>query len=206
MKNFTLQKPAAIESCTKLNSMKNIGGDKFYCILSGGNLIWENLQNISLIRWREASEDYQKKYVSLKVLISQARKSSPEKSLLLDSLWKEFDRIVNSVPEDVRDTFDEFIYLNSQIDKYTALYINLVSSQSVNSNSKSEITVPTTSSAAAKKYKNCTELNKVHPGGVALPNAINTGGTTKQTPKYDKKLYDANKKFDRDKDGIACEK
>ena len=60
--------------------------------------------------------------------------------------------------------------------------------------------------AAAKKFKNCTELNKVYPGGVALPGAINAGGTTKQTPKYDKKLYKANKKSDRDKDGIACEK
>jgi hypothetical protein len=60
--------------------------------------------------------------------------------------------------------------------------------------------------AAAKKFKNCTELNKVYPGGVALPGAVNAGGATKQTPTYDKKLYEANKKSDRDKDGIACEK
>jgi hypothetical protein len=65
---------------------------------------------------------------------------------------------------------------------------------------------PTTSLAAAKKFKNCTELNKVYPGGVALPGAVNAGGATKQTPMYDKKLYEANKKSDRDKDGIACEK
>lgn len=60
--------------------------------------------------------------------------------------------------------------------------------------------------AAAKVFKNCTELNKVYPGGVALPGAINAGGETKLTPKFDKKLYEANKKSDRDKDGIACEK
>ena len=65
---------------------------------------------------------------------------------------------------------------------------------------------PSTSSAAAKKFKNCTELNKVYPGGVALPGAINAGGATKKEPKYDKALYTANKKSDRDKDGIACEK
>jgi hypothetical protein len=46
----------------------------------------------------------------------------------------------------------------------------------------------------------------VYPGGVALPGAINAGGATKQAPTYDKKLYEANKKSDRDKDGIACEK
>ena len=60
--------------------------------------------------------------------------------------------------------------------------------------------------AAAKIFKNCTELNKVYPGGVALPGAMNTGGAIKKEPKYDKALYTANKKSDRDGDGIACEK
>jgi hypothetical protein len=60
--------------------------------------------------------------------------------------------------------------------------------------------------ASAKVFKNCTELNKVYPGGVALPGALNAGGMTNLTPKFDKKLYQANKKSDRDKDGIACEK
>ena len=63
-----------------------------------------------------------------------------------------------------------------------------------------------TSQAAAKTFKNCTELNKVYPGGVALPGAVNSGGVTKKEPKYDKALYLANKKSDRDKDGLACEK
>jgi hypothetical protein len=60
--------------------------------------------------------------------------------------------------------------------------------------------------AAPKVFKNCAELNKVYPGGVALPGAINSGGGTKKSPKYNKALYLANKKSDRDKDGIACEK
>ena len=64
----------------------------------------------------------------------------------------------------------------------------------------------TQTNAAAKVFKNCTELNKVYPGGVALPGAVNTGGATKKEPKYDKALYTANKKSDRDADGIACEK
>ena len=65
---------------------------------------------------------------------------------------------------------------------------------------------PTQAYASAKKFKNCTELNKVYPGGVALPGAVNAGGATKKEPKYDKALYAANKSSDRDKDGIACEK
>jgi hypothetical protein len=62
------------------------------------------------------------------------------------------------------------------------------------------------SQGAAKVFKNCTELNKIYPGGIALPGAINAGGVTKMTPHYDKALYLANKKSDRDKDGIVCEK
>ena len=62
------------------------------------------------------------------------------------------------------------------------------------------------SQAAAKVFKNCTELNRIYPGGVALPGAVNAGGKTKKEPKYDKALYIANKKSGRDKDGIACEK
>ena len=62
------------------------------------------------------------------------------------------------------------------------------------------------SQAAVKVFKNCTELNKVYPGGVAMPGAINSGRTPKKTPKYNKALYLANQKSDRDKDGIACEK
>jgi hypothetical protein len=62
------------------------------------------------------------------------------------------------------------------------------------------------SQAVVKVFKNCTELNKVYPGGVALPGAINAGGATRNEPRYDKALYNANKKSDRDNDGIACEK
>jgi hypothetical protein len=60
--------------------------------------------------------------------------------------------------------------------------------------------------ASVKKFKNCTELNKVYPGGVALPGAVNAGGAIKKEPKYDKALCTANKSSDRDKDGIVCEK
>ena len=62
------------------------------------------------------------------------------------------------------------------------------------------------SNASTKVFKNCAELNMKYPGGVAMPGAINKGGATKLEPKYSKKLYKANKKSDRDKDGIACEK
>lgn len=63
-----------------------------------------------------------------------------------------------------------------------------------------------TSQAAVKVFKNCTELNRVYPGGVALPGAVNSGGKTMKEPKFNKALYNANKKSDRDKDGIACER
>lgn len=59
----------------------------------------------------------------------------------------------------------------------------------------------------AKKYQNCTELNKDYKGGVAeSSSAKNKGGKTKHKPHVSKDLYQANTKLDRDKDKIACEK
>ena len=61
--------------------------------------------------------------------------------------------------------------------------------------------------AKARAFKNCTELNKVYPHGVGLPNAKDkTSGTPVTNFKRSKPLYLANTKSDRDKDGIACEK
>lgn len=68
------------------------------------------------------------------------------------------------------------------------------------------INIFTLNVAEAKTFKNCTELNKVYKGGVALPGATNSGGATRYQPKFNKALYLANKKSDRDNDGIACEK
>ena len=56
-------------------------------------------------------------------------------------------------------------------------------------------------------YKNCTELNKVYKGGVAKSATVkNIGGKTKYKPFVSQALYNANKKSDRDKDLIACER
>lgn len=58
-----------------------------------------------------------------------------------------------------------------------------------------------------KTYKNCTEINKDYPGGIARSSKVkNKGGATKYKPYVNQKLYDLNKKSDRDKDFIACEK
>ncbi len=56
-------------------------------------------------------------------------------------------------------------------------------------------------------YKNCTEVNKVYKGGIARSSTVkNKGGKTKYKPYVSLALYDANKKSDRDKDLIACER
>ncbi len=61
--------------------------------------------------------------------------------------------------------------------------------------------------AAVKTYKNCTEINKVYKGGIARSSKVkNKGGATKYKPFVSQALYDANKKSDRDKDLIACER
>ncbi|MGH2316980.1 excalibur calcium-binding domain-containing protein [Planococcus sp. SE5232] len=59
----------------------------------------------------------------------------------------------------------------------------------------------------AKTYANCKEINKVYAGGIARSSKVkNKGGKTKYKPFVSQALYDANKKSDRDKDLIACER
>ena len=59
----------------------------------------------------------------------------------------------------------------------------------------------------AKTYANCTEINKKYKGGIASSSKVkNKGGATKYKPFVSKALYEANKKSDRDKDLIACER
>lgn len=64
-----------------------------------------------------------------------------------------------------------------------------------------------TTATKAKQYKNCTALNKDYKGGVARTSKVkNKGGKTHYKPYVSKALYDTNKKSDRDKDLIACER
>ena len=54
-----------------------------------------------------------------------------------------------------------------------------------------------------KAFKNCTDLLGTYRNGVARSNAAAKG--LKRKPFVHAKLYEANKKMDRDKDGVACE-
>lgn len=63
--------------------------------------------------------------------------------------------------------------------------------------------------AANKTYKNCTALNKDYKHGVGKSGARDkVRGSTKPVKnfKVSTKIYNKNKKSDRDKDGVACEK
>lgn len=71
----------------------------------------------------------------------------------------------------------------------------------------SPVAVANAADAAPRTFKNCTQLNKQFPHGVGLPGARDkTSGKKVTTFKRNKALYQANKKSDRDRDGIACEK
>ena len=62
---------------------------------------------------------------------------------------------------------------------------------------------------AARVFANCTALNKVYRHGVGRKGARDhVSGRTKPVTNFtvNTAIYNANKKSDRDKDGIACEK
>ncbi len=62
-------------------------------------------------------------------------------------------------------------------------------------------------SAAPKKYANCKQLNKQYDGGVAIDDATSSAYYRAgwRYPAVGRALYLANKKLDRDRDGIVCE-
>ncbi len=69
------------------------------------------------------------------------------------------------------------------------------------------LTVSSPAAAKATTYKNCTALNKVYKHGVGKPGAKDkTKGVPVKNFQKSTSLYNANKKSDRDKDGVACEK
>lgn len=77
------------------------------------------------------------------------------------------------------------------------------------------VTVPAEAATAVKHYKNCTAVHKAYSGGIAkkgvTTNTVRSHGKTTHRAlqghvKHSTPLYTANRKLDRDKDGIACEK
>jgi hypothetical protein len=78
------------------------------------------------------------------------------------------------------------------------------------------LTVAAPANAAPKHYSSCTAVHKVYSGGIAkthtTKNTIkHSNGTTTKTAlkgkvKHSTSLYKVNKKLDRDKDGVLCEK
>ena len=61
---------------------------------------------------------------------------------------------------------------------------------------------PVAAAPPSKAYKNCTELRKVYPAGVAK--SAKAAGTTGAA--VNPKVYKENAKSDRDNDGVACER
>jgi len=67
--------------------------------------------------------------------------------------------------------------------------------------------IPDGGHSVRKEFKNCTALNKVYPHGVGKSGAKDkTSSKPVKNFKVSNSLYKENKKSDRDKDGIACEK
>lgn len=68
-------------------------------------------------------------------------------------------------------------------------------------------TVARAVAAKPKKYANCKALNKVYKHGVGRKGAKDkTSGKKVKNFTVNNTVYNLNKKSDRDKDGIACEK
>ncbi len=71
------------------------------------------------------------------------------------------------------------------------------------------VPAPVSAPSAAKVYPNCKALNARYPHGVGKKGArdhVTRSAKPVTTFKVDNTVYAANRKLDRDRDGIACEK
>lgn len=60
--------------------------------------------------------------------------------------------------------------------------------------------------AEARSFNNCSDLRKVYSQGVSSSaNSINKGAGPILTPRVNRVVFNANKRLDQDRDGIACE-
>ncbi|MGN6503711.1 MAG: excalibur calcium-binding domain-containing protein [Pseudolysinimonas sp.] len=85
----------------------------------------------------------------------------------------------------------------------------LISTASTSGAPASQLAGASLTSAGATTFKNCTALNKKYPHGVGKPGAHDkVRGSTKPVTNFtvSASLYKANRKSDRDGDGVACEK
>lgn len=65
------------------------------------------------------------------------------------------------------------------------------------------------SAAPVRIFANCADMHQSYKGGVARPRAVDVrkgAGKARYAPVVNLALYNANKKSDRDEDGIACER
>jgi hypothetical protein len=73
--------------------------------------------------------------------------------------------------------------------------------------STADATSGTGKALAGKVFQNCTALWVKYPGGISSKKSNKNKGTkTAKKPAVSSSLYALNKKMDRDKDGIACER
>jgi hypothetical protein len=68
-------------------------------------------------------------------------------------------------------------------------------------------TIPASAAPKPVKYKNCSALNKVYPSGVAQSQAATLVAVADGSvrPAVNSRVYNLNKKQDRDRDLVACE-
>jgi hypothetical protein len=65
---------------------------------------------------------------------------------------------------------------------------------------------PLKTALSVRVFKNCTAMHRQYPHGVGRPGAVDKTSGTPDTKFFrSRPLYDANRRSDRDKDGIACE-
>jgi len=106
------------EPCFKAYAAKTSANQKTYCILRTNGLMWIPEKEINMEVRQELREIQNSKNATFVKTVSKAIKSRPEIISNLNNLLDEYNQSISNVPESMKESVEEFVYLDFQFESY----------------------------------------------------------------------------------------
>ena len=140
------------QPCEKIYASKMVMNQKFYCTMRETKLVWLAEKEINLAVWQELRSYQNAKSKSLLNLVLKAKKSNPEQVKSLDNFWSDYNQSISNVPVAMKESIQEFIFIDTQFESYLQKFYALESSFSkANLNPEKKITITCVKGKLVKK-------------------------------------------------------
>ena len=150
------------QPCEKMYTTQMVMNQKFYCTIRENQLVWLAEKEINLAIMQELRSYQNAKSKTLLNLVQKAKKLNPEKAKSLEDFWNEYNQYISKVPESIKNSIQEFIFIDAQFESYLQKFYAL---QSSISNQKASLEKKTITCVKGKLTKKVTAINPVCPTG-----------------------------------------